>query len=192
MNDHLQIFILELLPIGLYIRYAPSVMASKTSKNDRHQKWETCLENFKKSISLSSGYFLSVKSMPGWWHTSVDKSSVTCLRTLFNTVWFPTLMVVHRIVIRYPHGVLGRHCPLVIQTQTDSLSRRRRIYELGDKSGSADISNMEVSVTTDICTTFATAGGWRFGAGAYFSRGSTTRFGRWHASLENVLGAFRV
>ena len=34
---------------------------------------------------------------------------------------------------------------------TRDLSRRRRIYELGDKSGSADISNMEVSVTTDTC-----------------------------------------
>ena len=74
-----------------------------------------------------------------------------------------------------------------------TFSRRRRIYELGDKSGSADISNMEVSVTTDIYSnTFAMAGGWRFGAGAYFSRGSTTRFGRWHAPLEQVLGAFRV
>ena len=33
-------------------------------------------------------------------------------------------MVVHRIVIRYPHGVLGRHCPLAIQTQTDSLNQK--------------------------------------------------------------------
>ena len=75
------------------------------------------------------------------------------------------------------------------------LSRRRRIYGLCEKSGSADISNMEVSVTTDIVVvvyTFAMAGGWRFGAGAYFSRGSTPRFCRWHAPLEQVLGAFRV
>ena len=33
-------------------------------------------------------------------------------------------MVVHRIVIRYPQGVLGRHCPLAIQTQTDSLYQK--------------------------------------------------------------------
>ena len=33
-------------------------------------------------------------------------------------------MVVHRIVIRYPQGVLRRHCPLAIQTQTDSLYQK--------------------------------------------------------------------
>ena len=40
-----------------------------------------------------------------------------------------------------------------------SSSRRRRIYELGEKSGSADISNMEVSVTTDIVCIYVCYGG---------------------------------